>query len=149
MLGVTFDGASVNRRLVKLHNLTSTLLYKVPNIHASDNRKLYFISDPPHLIKTVRNCWNSKCRSLWVYTIILTIFDTVTQSSFLYFSQYNGKHISWRHLQQLYEQDRGKATGLSLVPKLKYEHVYLTPFSKMRVDLAAQVCLGIRTYVCI
>ena len=83
------------------------------------------------------------------YTIILTIFDTLTQSSFLYFSQCNGKHISWRHLQQLYEQDRGKATGLSLVPKLKYEHVYLTPFSKMRVDLAAQVCLGIRTYVCI
>ena len=31
-------------------------------------------------------------------------------------------------------------SGLSLVPKLKYEHVYLTSFSKMRVDLAAQVC---------
>ena len=25
------------------------------------------------------------------------------------------------------------------MPKLKYEHVYLTSFSKMRVDLAAQV----------
>ena len=31
------------------------------------------------------------------------------------------------------------AGGLSLLPKLKYEHVYLTSFSKMRVDLAAQV----------
>jgi hypothetical protein len=31
------------------------------------------------------------------------------------------------------------APGLSLVPKLKYEHVYLTSYSKMRVDLAAQV----------
>ncbi len=29
--------------------------------------------------------------------------------------------------------------GLSLLPKLKFEHVYLTSFSKMRVDLAAQV----------
>jgi hypothetical protein len=29
--------------------------------------------------------------------------------------------------------------GLSLLPKLKYEHVHLTAFSKMRVDLAAQV----------
>ena len=30
--------------------------------------------------------------------------------------------------------------GLSLLPKLKFEHVHLTSFSKMRVDLAAQVC---------
>ncbi len=26
-----------------------------------------------------------------------------------------------------------------MVPKLKYEHIHLTSFSKMRVDLAAQV----------
>ena len=31
------------------------------------------------------------------------------------------------------------AGGLLLVPKLRYEHIYLTSFSKMRVDLAAQV----------
>ena len=31
------------------------------------------------------------------------------------------------------------AVVLALVPKLKYEHVHLTSFSKMRVDLAAQV----------
>ena len=30
--------------------------------------------------------------------------------------------------------------GLSLLPKLKREHIELTSFSKMRVDLAAQVC---------
>lgn len=29
--------------------------------------------------------------------------------------------------------------GLRLLPKLKYEHLHLTSFSKMRVDLAAQV----------
>ena len=29
--------------------------------------------------------------------------------------------------------------GVSLLPKLKLEHVKLTSFSKMRVDLAAQV----------
>lgn len=33
----------------------------------------------------------------------------------------------------------GAATGLCLVPKIKYEHIYLNSFSKMRVDLAAQV----------
>ena len=48
----------------------------------------------------------------------------------------------WKHLQDLYHQDssaRKSAGGLSLVPKFMYEHVYLTCFSKMRVDLAAQV----------
>ena len=41
----------------------------------------------------------------------------------------------------LYHRDTGKeAVGLRLVPKLKFEHVHLNSFSKMRVDLAAQVC---------
>ena len=43
---------------------------------------------------------------------------------------------------QLYKRNTGAHTntpGLSLGPKLKYEHVYLTSFSKMRVVLAAQV----------
>ena len=31
------------------------------------------------------------------------------------------------------------SSGLSLVPKLKKEHLELTSFSRMRVDLAAQV----------
>lgn len=53
--------------------------------------------------------------------------------------QRNGKFIKWQHLEKLYEQDRGKASGLAMVPKLKYEHIHLNSFSKMRVDLAAQV----------
>ncbi len=28
---------------------------------------------------------------------------------------------------------------MAIVPKLKFEHIYLTSFSKMRVDLATQV----------
>jgi len=46
--------------------------------------------------------------------------------------------ISWSHLRALYERDR-LDNELSLVPKLRYEHIYLTGFSKMRVDLATQV----------
>ena len=30
--------------------------------------------------------------------------------------------------------------GLSIMPKLKYEHIHLNNFSKMHMDLAAQVC---------
>ena len=39
----------------------------------------------------------------------------------------------------LYYRDTAKPAGLRQVPKLKYEHIKLTSFSKMRVDLAAQV----------
>ena len=58
--------------------------------------------------------------------------------------QCNGKHISWTHLETLYKKDTGsraRPVGLRLVPKLKYEHIYLSSFDKMRVDLAAQVCV--------
>ena len=44
---------------------------------------------------------------------------------------------------ELYHRNAGAQTttpGLSLVHKLRYEHIHLTSFSKMRVDLAVQVC---------
>ena len=38
------------------------------------------------------------------------------------------------------DNDRGRVhPGLRKVPKLNCEHIHLTSFSKMRVDLAAQV----------
>ena len=46
-------------------------------------------------------------------------------------------------LLNIYEKDSGKGSGLAMVHKLKYEHLYLTSFSKLRVDLAAQVYIGI------
>ena len=39
-------------------------------------------------------------------------------------------------------RSQGDYAGLSLVPKLKYEHLHLTSYSKMRVDLAMQVDLA-------
>ena len=66
VLGVTFDGAAVNRKLIKLHQSIGDSIHKVQNPYASDKRYLFFFSDPPHLIKTVRNCWASKNRTLWV-----------------------------------------------------------------------------------
>ena len=66
VLAATVDGASVNRCLVTLHDRQDKMMYKVKNIHATDDRNLYFFSDPPHLIKTTRNCWASNSRSLWL-----------------------------------------------------------------------------------
>uniref|UniRef100_A0A1X7VJ84 Transposable element P transposase-like GTP-binding insertion domain-containing protein n=1 Tax=Amphimedon queenslandica TaxID=400682 RepID=A0A1X7VJ84_AMPQE len=43
------------------------------------------------------------------------------------------------HLNQGVVYDKHSDPGLALIPKLKYEHIVLTSFLKMRVDLAAQV----------
>ena len=59
---------------------------------------------------------------------------------FILLIQNNGKSISWQHLVDLYERDKGKGSGLAMVSKLKFKHLNLTTFAKMRVDLATQVC---------
>ena len=72
VMALTCDGASSNRRLEKLHTKGKGLVYKVPNVFAADKpRFLYFISDPPHLLKTARNCWWNPNRPLWVRNIII------------------------------------------------------------------------------
>ncbi len=92
---VTSDGASTNRKMFRMHwdkKDPSTFFYKAKNPHTDDDRWVYFIADPPHLLKTVRNCWSHsgysgtrlmKVRSdlgsnyrvayrlLWVYDIFL------------------------------------------------------------------------------
>ena len=87
VLSLTCDGASCNRRLWKLHSTDykakgkdktgkdgkeDGVVYKVPNPFASDSsRFLYFISDPPHLLKTIRNSWCNKKRRLWVSILLV------------------------------------------------------------------------------
>ena len=72
VVALTCDGASANRAFMKLHKLPEdVIVYKTENLIADENRSIYFISDPPHLIKTVRNCWansyaHSWTRKLWV-----------------------------------------------------------------------------------
>ena len=56
----------------------------------------------------------------------------------------NGQYIEWKQIWDLYEKLSEMAIhsrGLSIAPKLKLEHVKLTSYSRMRVDLAAQVCV--------
>lgn len=52
--------------------------------------------------------------------------------------QNNGKFISWDHLVQVYNKSCTD-TGLSMLKKLKRDHLYLNSYSRMRVNLAAQV----------
>ena len=130
------DGLAANRRLFRLHGTSSSeLIYKVSNPY-SENRDLYFVSDPPHLIKMVRNAWFNKKRHLWVSIPFYTaLYNLLSVSKNV---ECCDKEISLDHLMRLYQRNRAD-TGLALILKLKYKHLHLTTFSKMRVDLAAQV----------
>ena len=67
VMALVCDGLAANRKLFRLHEPSSKgLVYKVSNPSAIDGRCIFFIADPPHLMKTVRNCWASKKRYLWV-----------------------------------------------------------------------------------
>jgi hypothetical protein len=66
-------GATHNRKLFQLYGKdddASNVTYKTKNVYATDDRHIYFISDPPHLLKTTRNCFaksfdHSISRPLW------------------------------------------------------------------------------------
>ena len=58
------------------------------------------------------------------------------------YMQKDGNYISWSHITALYDKSRF-SSGLSMIPKLKKEHIYLNSYSRMRVNLAAQVSIKI------
>ena len=65
VLTVTCDGASENRLLFSLHDeKNDKIAYKIKNVYAKNNSSIFFISDPSHLIKTIRNCFSRG--NLWV-----------------------------------------------------------------------------------
>ncbi len=81
VLACTCDGLSANRTFISLHG-TIDSVSKTVNPHAEDTRYMYFILDPPHLMKTTRNCWASDKRLLWVCfqltiasILILTVYN--------------------------------------------------------------------------
>ena len=141
VIALTCDGLAANRQLFRLHSSKqSTLVYKTGNPYSKQPRNIYFLSDPPHLLKTARNCLANKNRHLWVWVCFKQSYMNIL--NFISFTHFQfDQPISWSHVSQLYyDATAGKeAPGLSLAPKLKYEHVHLTSFSKMRVDLAVQV----------
>ena len=65
ILAVTCDGASCNRKLFQMHNPKGKLVYKTVNVYSRDGDPIFFVSDPPHLLKTLRNCLVNAKRHLW------------------------------------------------------------------------------------
>ena len=74
VLATTCDGAASNRKFFGLHGKDGKLIYKTVNPFSDEPRPLFFFSDAPHLIKTVRNCWansfaHTNSITLWVSNI--------------------------------------------------------------------------------
>ena len=81
VISLTGDKGSCNPKFFRMHHKTtktagsdSDVVYKVKNPFSCEERDIYFISDVPHLIKTVRNAWSNsfghnQARALWVRTI--------------------------------------------------------------------------------
>ena len=59
VMALTADGASCNRKFFRMQDSGSGLVYKCTNDYSNDMRPIFFFSDVPHLVKTVRNCWSS------------------------------------------------------------------------------------------
>ena len=49
----------------------------------------------------------------------------------------DGQYILWQHIAQLFYQDA--ENGLNLLPRITYEHIRLNSYSRVPVNLAAQV----------
>lgn len=84
---VSADGASVNRKFIRLHSAKLRCspynpLYKTVNPYTDEKRDLFFMSDVPHLIKTTRNNWShsyghGRTRKLWVCIIIISRYNSL------------------------------------------------------------------------
>ncbi|XP_033739584.1 uncharacterized protein LOC117326894 [Pecten maximus] len=121
VLFLTCDGASANRRFFKLHTLNGHDFVHYTDNPYDSSRKIFFVSDVPHLLKTTRNCFSNSfshrmSRQLWK----------------------DEKNISWMHIVKLYEE-HCEFSLYTPCPELSRAHVDLTAFTCMKVKLAAQV----------
>ena len=126
VVAVTSDGAAPNRRFYRIHfgisaDTDTDFTYKVKNLFAPD-RYIFFFADVPHLMKTSRNCLyhsgSNATRNMWN----------------------NGHYLIWKHIIDVYNKDL--ECGLHVLPKLTFDHIKLTSYSSMRVNLAVQILSG-------
>lgn len=121
VLTLTCDGASTNQKFFKMHApyKGSKLKNATLNVAAGEDRPIFFIFDPPHLMKTARNCFansfaHTHSRNLWK----------------------NNEHLSWQVLKELVDLTSSKKFKAH---KLTKAHIKLTSFSRMKVSYAVQV----------
>ena len=122
------DGAPENRTLMDINGCTETVS-KTHNPFS--NCPLFFLSDPPHLLKKLgNNLYNSGHKDMCPrYTRCLSL---------------DSKDILWDHVYSVYLRDKERHLFST---DLRSSHVHLDSLSKMRVRLAVQfTCRHSMTY---
>lgn len=121
-LYVSCDGAGQNRRFFEMNKteVNDEPCNWMPNPYAEEERPIYFISDVPHLLKTARNCFSNsgshmQTRNLWK----------------------DGKNILWTQITNLFAKEEEQL--FVKCPKLTRNHIDLNPYSRMKVNYAAQI----------
>ena len=119
------DGATPNRLFFRLHSIPNLMPVEESYCYCTanpydDSRLIFFICDVPHLLKTVRNNLENSHGNLNSKNLMK-----------------NGKWIKWPHIVSTVKEDMSRS--LQKLPKLKEEHINLSPQLRMRVRLAAQV----------
>ena len=114
------DGAAENRSFMMMNCVDETVSQTK---NPFSGMPLFFISDPPHLMKKLRNnIYNSGCKDISPrYTRYLLL---------------NSKPILWDHIYSVYQRDKNRHL---FATDMRSSHVHLDSVTKMRVKLAVQV----------
>lgn len=119
------DGSPANRSFFEMHppaenGKTSTgLVFKTTNPF-DISRCIFFIPDPPHALKTARNCLHSSGRK---------------KSRHMF---KNGQRMTWAAIIRLYKWKSEQT--IKKLPRLTAACVYLNSYSRMSVPFACRVC---------
>ena len=110
LIAAVSDGAPSNRRIFKMHMMldgdaNAGVVCRTVNLFRP-NRFIYFISDPPHLVKTSRNC-------------LLSSKSGPAQGKRYMWNA--GKYIVWQHISKIYHAD--VENGLKLLPRISNDHI--------------------------
>jgi len=142
VLALVCDGAGVNHGFFQMQpplkpeeiwrkeepKTESGVVFCTMNIYAH-GRPLYLLNDPPHLLKTARNCLYSSGQ--------VTKKRKEKGKDAVRLMMKNGQKIVWDTVVKLY--DLNKDDTIRMLYKLNQEAVYLNSYSKMNVSLAARV----------
>jgi hypothetical protein len=107
----------ISKFLRPIYN-SQELLVNYKTINPITGEEWFFISDPTHVFKKLRN----------------NLSKSHTGEKNAREITFNKKEISWRHIKGVYEYTNKHATAKAT--KLTKRHIWLTSWSKMRVDLA-------------
>ena len=113
------DGASANRSFMVMNGVTAE---NSSGQNCFSRKPIFFISDPPKLLKKLRNnLYNSGNRE--------------DSPRFTRTLMKQGERIVWEHFIRVYNRDKRRHVYTA---KLRKEHIYLDSLSKTRVKLAVQ-----------